>query len=148
MSSDSVTRLFAKKLQQSNSSIKDFTVRCDADGATLQGTVKKLVPVHFTIKGPVSTDGISLTLTATSMKADGIPIEGLLKLVGAELSSLIQFKKLKGIEVGKDSLSFFPEALANLKGHISRVSTSPEGLTLTYAPIRLGSSRTKPPSTE
>ena len=56
----------------------------------------------------------------------------LLKLVGAELGTLLPLKNLKGIQVEDDTLSFSPEAVADLKGHIASVTTSTQGLTLRY----------------
>ncbi len=132
VTSESLTKVFAQKLQASNSKIKDFEVRHDANGATLTGTINKVIPLHFSIQGPVTTDGTVLRLTAKSVKADGIPVKELLKLVGAELDTLLPLKNLKGIQVEEDSLSFSPEAVADLKGHIASVTTSTQGLTLRY----------------
>ena len=97
VSSESLTAVFSQKLQAAHSKIKNFSVRHDAEGVTLSGSVTKLIPVHFTIKGPVSTDGKSIRLDVRSIKADGLPIKDLLKLVGAELNSVIPVRGLKGI---------------------------------------------------
>ncbi len=132
VTSESLTRVFAQKLQASNSKIRDFEVHHDADGATLTGTIKKVIPLHFSIQGPVTTDGTLIRLTAKSVKADGIPVKELLKLIGAELNTLLPLKNLKGIQVEEGSLSFSPEAVADLKGHIASVTTSSQGLTLRY----------------
>ncbi|MGI4757308.1 MAG: hypothetical protein ACRYGF_10740 [Janthinobacterium lividum] len=132
VTSQSLTTVFAQKLQASDSKIKDFAVHNDTDGATLTGTIKKVIPLHFSIQGPVTTDGNLIRLTAKSVKADGIPVKELLKLVGAELNTLLPLKNLKGIQVEEDSLSFSPEAVADLNGHIASVTTSTAGLTLRY----------------
>lgn len=132
VTSESLTTVFAQKLQASDSKIKDFAVHNDVDGATLTGTIKKVIPLHFSIQGPVTTDGNLIRLTAKSVKADGIPVKELLKLIGAELNTLLPLRNLKGIQVEEDSLSFSPEAVADLKGHISSVTTSTQGLTLRY----------------
>ncbi len=136
VSSDSLTRLFSQKLEASHSKIKDFAVSHDAKGATLTGSISKLISLHFTIKGPVSTDGRSIRLEAKSIKADGIPVKELLKLVGAELNTVVPVKGIPGIEVGEDYLAFSPAAIANLEGHIAAVSTSSEGLTVRYSSVR------------
>ena len=100
--------------------------------AYLMGTIKNVIPLHFSIQGPVTTDGKVVRLTAKSVKADGLPVKELLKLIGAELNTLLPLKNLKGIQVEEDSFSFAPEAMADLKGHIASVTTSPQGLTLRY----------------
>ena len=124
VTSESLTAVFAQKLQASGSKIKDFTVHNDADGATLAGTIRKVIPLQFSIQGPVTTDGNLIRLTAKSVKADGIPVKELLKLIGAELNTLLPLKTLKGIQVEEDSSSFSPETVADLKGHIASVTTS------------------------
>ena len=136
ISSESITKVFSHELEKSNSKIKDFNVRHDAEGATLTGTIKKLIPIHFSIAGPVTTDGSSVRLNVKTVKAEGIPIKELLKLVGGEINSLIKVRGIKGLEAGDDYLSFSPEAVADLKGHITGVSTSDKGLTLRYGPSR------------
>ncbi len=140
VSSESLTRVFADKLQASHSKIRDLTVKHDAEGATLTGSITKILPMHFSIKGPVSTDGNSIRLHAKSVKADGLPIKDLLKLVGAELNSLIPVKGMKGIEIGEDYLSFSPQEVADLEGHIASVRTSDAGLTIRYTPMPHGAS--------
>ena len=134
VTNESLGTMFRQKLQKTQSHIKQFEVRNSPSGATLTGVIVKLIPVHFSIEGPVTTDGREIRLTARSIKADGIPIQDVLKLVGAELSSVLQVKGMPGIEVKGSALSFSPESLAHLKGHIRRIETSDQGLTLFYGP--------------
>ncbi len=84
----------------------------------------------------MSTDGSAIRLDAKTVKVDGLPIKDLLKLLGAELNSLVPIKGMKGVEVGEDYLSFSPEAVADLSGHIASVTTSDTGLMIRYAPVR------------
>lgn len=132
VSSESLTNVFTEKLGASNSKIKNLKIENAADSATLTGTLKKLIPINFTIQGPVTTDGQSLLLTATTIKADGIPIKELLGIVGQHLSSVLTMNGVKGVAVNENVISFAPEQVANLKGNIESVQTSPQGLTLHY----------------
>ena len=128
----SLTRVFTQKLGGAESKIKDFEVKNGLGKVTLSGTVSKIIPIHFTIEGPVTTDGAMLLLDARSIKADGIPVKALLALVGEHLSSVFALKGVGGVAVNENTLSFSPEAIAHLKGYITGVETSDAGVTLHY----------------
>ena len=134
VSSDSLTRVFSQKLTGSNSKIRDLQIINSADGVTLKGTMDKLIPIHFSISGPVTTDGTALQVHADRIVADGIPIKTILALVGQHLSTVLGLKDMAGVSVEENTMSFFPEQIAHLKGHLYSVATSAKGLTLTYTP--------------
>lgn len=130
----SLTTVFTSKLKSSNSKIKNFKVANTEGVATLSGQIKKVVPVNFSISGAVTTDGTAIMLHATSIKADGVPVKGLLELFGKNLSSVIKVKNLKGVDLKDNTISFKPEPLAHLKGHILSASSIDGGLMLRYGP--------------
>ena len=137
VSNESLTRVFTEKLEQSDSKIRDFTVQHDATGATLSGVIPKVIPVHFSLHGPVSTDGTLVKLQATSMKAEGIPVKSLLNMVGEHLTNVLKLQGVSGVEANADELSFSPEKIAHLKGHIVRAIPSNAGLTLVDGSARV-----------
>ncbi len=130
----SLTEVFTTKLAKGKSKIKNFKVVNDPQKVTLSGTLKKLVPIKFTIEGTVSTDGSSITLHATTFKADGIPVKGLLGIFGKDLSSVIKVKGVQGISIEQNTVSFKLQPLANLKGHLAAVSNIEGALVLRYGP--------------
>ncbi len=132
VSNESLTRIFAKKLGASDSKIRNLQIEHGLGKATLSGEVVKVIPVKFSISGPVTTDGTMLSMNATSIVADGIPVKPLLNLVGEKLSSMLSFQGVGGVTVEGNVLSFSPEKIAHLKGYIMSVDTTPEGLTLHY----------------
>ncbi len=132
VSNESLTQVFAKKLSESDSKIKDFKVVHDVGKVTLTGEIVKLVPIRFAIEGPVSTDGTRLIIAASKINADGIPIKMLLGMVGQHLSSVLGLKGVDGVSVDGNTISFLPEKVAHLKGYISSVESSAAGLTLHY----------------
>ena len=132
VSNESLSKLFTEKLETSDSKIKDFKVSNGTGKVTLSGKIKKLIPIQFSIEGPVTTDGTSLRVEAHSIKADGIPVKALLGLVGEHLSSVLAMKGMPGISVEENSLSFAPEQIAHLKGHIRSVESTATGLILRY----------------
>ncbi len=133
VSNESLTQVFAEKLGGGESKIKGFKVENGIGKVTLSGRITKIVPIEFTIEGPVTTDGTSILLDAGKIKADGIPLKALLTMVGEHLNNVLGLKNIPGISVDDNRLSFFPEQIAHLKGHIESVVTSPQGLTLRYA---------------
>ena len=136
VSNESLSEIFSEKLQGSQSKIKDFKVENGLSGATLSGRIAHFIPLNFSVEGPVTTDGSEIRLDARKIKADGIPVKELMHMVGAELNSVLQLKGMSGITIEDNALSFSPEQVAHLKGHIASVTTSAEGLTLRYTSER------------
>lgn len=134
-SNASLTQVFAQKLTQSGSKIRDLQVIHSPDGVTIKGIITKIIPVHFSIFGPVTTDGTVISMHAEKIDADGIPIKALLAMLGEHLSAVLGMKGVTGVSVEENTMSFSPEQVAHLKGHLQSVTTSAAGLTLTYAPI-------------
>ena len=133
VTAESLTKVFNKRLKATESKIKDLQIATSADGVTLSGNTTKVIPIHFSISGPVTTDGIALQLHAEKFKADGIPLKALLQLIGEHLSSVLSVKNVAGLTVEENTMSFFPAKLAHLEGHISSVATTDRGLTIMYS---------------
>ena len=132
ISNDSLTRIFSAKLGATDSKIKGLKIENGLNKVTLSGEIVKVIPLKFSVEGPVTTDGKSLLLNATKINADGIPIKALLGLLGDQLSSVMGFQGVNGVSVDGNTMSFFPEQIAHLKGHITGVDSSEQGLTLHY----------------
>ena len=133
VSNESLTHVFAAKLGQTDSKIKGLQIENGLDKVSLRGEIVKMIPLKFSIEGPVTTDGNALLLHVNKIDADGIPIKALLDLIGDQLSSVLNFKGVKGLVVEGNTMAFYPEQIAHLKGHIASVECSPQGLTLHYA---------------
>ena len=134
ISNESLTGVFAEKMSRSETLIRNLVIKNGLTSVALSGTIKKVVPIAFTIEGPVTTDGTSILMHADKIKADGIPIKALLAMVGEHLNSILALKGANGIQVTGNTLSVSPEQVAHLQGYIAGVQTSPQGLTLHYAP--------------
>ena len=138
VSDQSMTNLFAAKLTDSAAQIRDLRIDNNVGQVTLSGTITRLLPIHFSLSGPVSTDGSAIRMDVKAVKADGIPMKDLLKLLGEHLASVMNLKGVAGLVVDDNSISISPEQVAHLKGHLADVVTSAEGITLHYrAPQRL-----------
>ncbi len=134
ISNESLTSVFAEKMGQTGSDIKDLKIKNGLTSVLMSGTIKKVVPLTFTIEGPVSTDGTSILMHADKIKADGIPVKALLAMLGEHLNSIFSTNGARGIQVTENTLSVSPEQVAHLKGNLVAVQTSPQGITLHYAP--------------
>ena len=145
VSNESLTQVFATKLEAKDSKIHNFKIEHGAGKVTLTGEIVKVVPIKFSIEGPVSTDGTRLMMNASKINADGIPLKLLLSMVGEHLSSVLGFKGVEGVSVEGNTMSFMPEKIAHLKGYITAVETSPEGLTLHYGRDELETARVAQP---
>ena len=132
VSNESLTQVFSEKLGKTNGKIKNLKIENGLGKVTLSGSITKLMPIDFTIAGPVTTDGTALLLDASQIKADGIPVKVLMKMVGEDLGSMLGLKEVNGITVEDNRLSFFPEQIAHLRGYISSVETTKAGLILRY----------------
>jgi hypothetical protein len=132
VSNESLTKVFAEKLGAAKNKIRGFKVENGEGKVTLTGKINKVIPIEFTIEGPVTTDGTSILLDANKIKADGIPVKALLSIVGEHLSSVLGLNGVSGVTVRENRISFSPEQVAHLKGYIESVQTSPQGLLLQY----------------
>ncbi len=148
ISNEALTNVFTEKLGNTESKIKGFKIENGAGHVTLSGHITKLIPIDFSVVGPVTTDGTVLLLTAQKIKADGIPIKALLGLIGDHLSSIFNLHGVSGITVTDNTISFSPEQIAHLKGHITAAETSDAGLTLRYGPISRKRQHANPPATQ
>ena len=144
VSSRSLSNIFTQKLEDARSQVQDVNIETGEGVARITGKIKKVVPLSFEIDGPVSTDGIGITIEAQKIRAEGIPIKGLLELVGTHLSSLMGGGNVNGVTVLGNRLTFNPAELAHLRGHIETAAATQAGLTLHYVavhPARSGKQR-------
>ena len=139
VSDSSLSTMFNQKMKRSpKQSISDISVHTKSDGVAIKGKVHKKIAVPFEIDGHVDTanGGRVLRLHAEKIKAMGVPVKGLLKMLGVELGSLINPDATKGVSVQGDSILFDPEQLDNIRGHITKVQIMQSALVVDFAPLR------------
>lgn len=134
VSDASLTKIFTQKLSQVASSIKDVAISASGKGIKLTGKVHKGIDLPFDIEGPLSTDGTVLILHATKIKAEGIPVKGLLDLVGKNLASLFNPGPESGVLVRGNTIAFNPLQLAHVRGKIQSARLVAHGLVLNFGP--------------
>jgi hypothetical protein len=132
----SLNALMARTLK-GHSNVRSVQVSIDKDGTLRQkGSVKKGVPVPFDIKSSVSAtpDG-RIRIRSESVKGFGVPVNGLLKLFGLEVDSLLKVEPGHGISVDGNDLLLDPSALLpppTMNGKITAVRVEGNALVQTF----------------
>lgn len=116
--------------------IKNITTNLEGDRLIQKGTVHKGVDVPFQLEASLSVnpDG-RVRVHADKIKAEHLPIKGLLHLLGADLEKLIHENPGRGVEVQGDDLILDPSALTpppHIHGRVTRVSVGNNGIVLTF----------------
>jgi hypothetical protein len=132
----SLTKLFETKNQGKNQSIKEMKIETKEDHVVISGKVHKVVDMPFSVEGPVSASGRMLRLDASGIKAAGLPIKGLLSMLGKQLGSMFKAGGTEGVTVKDNTIFFQPEKMANIRGEIANVQVTSEGLTVTFVPTK------------
>lgn len=132
----SLTRIFGQKIEQSGSKISDLQIEVKDDEIHLKGKVHKGIDIPFEVAGPVSTDGTNLKLEAKKVKAEHLPVKALMGMVGMHLSSLLQSEQAQGVTAQGNTLIFEPDKIAHIKGRISAVRLTPKGIDVSFADSR------------
>lgn len=135
-SSDALTKVFQQKLEQGKKhNITGLQVKAENDEIVISGTAHKGLPIHFSIKGPVSAvQGSILSLRAKNIHADGIPIKWLLNALGLELGNLMS-PGSKGVTIQGDLLLFQLDKLAHVSGTISDAEVKGNDLVVEFGAV-------------
>jgi hypothetical protein len=136
ISTQSITKIFGQKIKESGSAISDLQVEVKDDQLHLKGKVHKGIDIPFEVAGPVSTDGTNLKLEAKKVKAEHLPVKGLMGMLGMHLSSLLQSEQTQGVVAQGNTLVFEPDKIAHIKGRISAVRLTPKGIDISFADSR------------
>ncbi|MEO6010994.1 MAG: hypothetical protein ABIU38_23305 [Vicinamibacteraceae bacterium] len=94
-----------RALGSGDAPIRDVRITIEQGTLVVRGHLKKGVSVPFTMRAAVSAapDG-SMRLHATSLKAVGVPVKGLLDLVGVDVADLMKAPAGSGIRADGDDL--------------------------------------------
>lgn len=108
------------------SPIRNVSVEIEDDRIKQKGTLHKGIGVAFEIEAALSAnaDG-DIVLNADKVKADHIPVKGLLRLFGDDLADLIKRGSGRGMKVEGDDIILMPEAMApapHIDGRMTRMA--------------------------
>jgi hypothetical protein len=122
---------------QPSSPIKDVTIALEDGALKATGKLHKGVSVPFSMTASVSAspDG-AIRLHATKLKAVGVPVKGLLDLLGLDVASLMKMPPGSGLRADGDDLLMDPTALLpppRMEGKVKTVSVSGNRLVMQLA---------------
>jgi hypothetical protein len=108
----SLTNMLRQGLASRPSPLKDVTVTIDNGELHAKGKLQKGVPVPFSMIATVSAtpDGM-MRLHATKLKAVGVPVKGLLDLLGLKMDDLLKMPPGSGMRADGDDLLLDTAAL-------------------------------------
>lgn len=135
---DALTRLFDEKMQSAKGkqNIHDVKIQFKNGEVLISGIAEKGVPLHFSIQGPVDAlGGRDIRLYARKVSVLGIPVKGLLQMIGLQVGNVMHLQKSEGVITQENSLFFDPEKLAHIVGHIGRAEVRNDRLEVTFSRI-------------
>jgi len=130
----SLNALITRALSSSVAAVRSVTVTIEKGALQVRGTLKKGVSVPFTMQAEVSAapDG-SMRLHAKSLKAVGVPMKGLLDLVGVDVADLMKAPAGSGIRAEGDDLLIDTTAILpppRTEGRLQQVAIAGQRLTM------------------
>jgi hypothetical protein len=117
--------------------LRDVFVVVARDGRlALKGKLRKGVSVPFSSKATVTASSAGmLRLHVESFKAIGVPVKGLMDLLGLELEDVMDLEKRRGISVADDDLVVSPGGALpppEIRGRLARAVTTGQRIELTF----------------
>lgn len=134
MDAASLTGLLRRALAEHPSPLRDVRVTIENGELHANGKLQKGVPVPFSLTATVSAaaDG-RMRLHATRIKTAGVPVKGLLDLIGVQMDSLLKMPPEAGMRAEGDDLLLDTAAILpppRTEGRLQRVSVSGDRLAM------------------
>jgi hypothetical protein len=134
MDAASLTALVARALSGGRAPVRDVRVTIEQGALHVRGSLHKGVTVPFSMVADVSAapDG-ALRLHATKLTAVGVPVKGLLDLVGVALGDLMKAPAGSGIRADGDDLLLDTTAILpppRTEGRVQQVAIAGQRLAL------------------
>ncbi len=118
-----------------NDKLTDLAVETSGEEIKISGSLKKAIPVHFEIKGPVSlTQAGLIDLHEESMKIDKLPMRGLADMLGMAPGHVVGKDPNKGLQATKNDILMDPAELwgMSVHGKLTAAKVVKNGLMLVY----------------
>ncbi len=126
ISCDALARVLNQNvLSASNAPIKDLTIESRNNQLVIKGKLPQKGDVSFETTGVLKVEENGrIRLHTEHLKAAHLPLKGLLDLLGIDIASLINTKKIQGISADKDDLILNPEEILpppHIQGRVTAV---------------------------
>ena len=116
--------------------LKNLLLSSEGSQIKQEGTLRKGLGIHFEMVGEISAtpDG-RIRIHPTKMKADHLPVKGLMKLFGLDMAKLINTRKTKGIAVDDNDFILDPALMLpppRMQGRITAVRVEGDQIVQTF----------------
>lgn len=137
ISLDTVSKLINERVfDYPNAPLKHIVLSAAGDRIQQTGTMHKRIDVPFKIEGPIeATPEGDLRIHADKIYWTHIPVKGLLRLFGKDLSKLVNLRQDRGIRIEHDDIFIHPGRILPpplMEGKISRARIQNDCLVLTF----------------
>jgi hypothetical protein len=120
--------------------LKNLTLSIQGDQIKQAGTLNKGIGIPFEMTGTMSaTDDGKIRFHPTEVKAAHVPIKGVMKLLGPNITKLINLRKTTGASVEGNDLILDPEQMLPppvIRGRATAVRIEGDEILLTYGTAR------------
>lgn len=112
MDDASMTSIFNKYVfNYEGSPLSDLKIANKDGKVTMAGTMHKGIPLPFSMEGTLSPNGAGqLILKPESVKSAGIPVKGIMDILGLEMAKLIN-SKAAGVKIDGNNVVIYPDKL-------------------------------------
>jgi hypothetical protein len=116
--------------------LKNLTLSAEGSEIKQTGTLKKGIGIPFEMVGAIGAtpEGL-IRIHPTKTKAAHLPVKGLMKFFGLDMSKLINTRKTRGISVDENDLIMDPSATLpppKIRGHITSVAIVGDTIVQTF----------------
>jgi hypothetical protein len=137
ISCDSLAQVLNQNVfSASDAPIKNLTIESNNNQLTIKGKLPQKANIAFETLGTLSADPDGkIRLHADHIKAAHLPVKGFLDLLGIDLASLIDTKKIQGIAIDKDDILLDPEKILpppSIQGKVTAVRVQGNEIVQTF----------------
>lgn len=91
--------------------LSDLKIQNKDGKVSMSGTLHKVLPLPFSMEGTLSPNGQGqLVLKPDTVKSAGIPVKGIMDVLGLEMASLIN-SKAAGVKIDGNNVVIYPDKL-------------------------------------
>lgn len=117
--------VFARTAGHGKPPVKDLVVRVEDGVVKQKGTLDKKIDLPFSVKAAVeATPDGKIRVHAKSIKSLGLPVKGLMKLIGLEMDDMLKVEPGHGLTVDDNDFIIDPQTMLpppHLQGRVTSV---------------------------
>jgi hypothetical protein len=121
---DAMAQIFNKyELTYPGCPLSDLSIEAKQGKLKMSGTLRKGIPLPFEMEGALRPNGKGqIVLTPESVKSAGIPVKGLMNIIGLEVANLMNSRPNGGMKIDGNDIVIYPDKLLPAPAVIGFVS--------------------------